>query len=236
MAEPGNTEPQPLKKNPHGNESTIRKLMDPQGPGLSEKEARGQVAKSLANPVTRDIVREHRKLSLIDSLTSLPNKRWLLGESGELPRLFELASRHQRPFHVMMIDLDDFKAYNDTFGHLDGDVALKLVADRLRKNVRTSDFVARFGGEEFTILVPETDLEGASTLAEKIRMSISTAQDFKKQMTVSIGLASYPSPDQGDTAESMLNRADKALYDAKRGGKNQVALWHEDRVVDIRTP
>jgi diguanylate cyclase (GGDEF)-like protein len=122
-----------------------------------------------------------------------------------------------------MIDLDNFKTINDTFGHMAGDAALKQVARILTQVVRRSDLLSRYGGDEFLALLPETDLEGADALAEKVRAA-TASQDFGDgdpgfQLTLSIGAATLSADESGN---DMIVRADMALYDAKEQGRNRV--------------
>jgi len=125
------------------------------------------------------------------------------------------------------MDIDDYKTYNDTYGHQQGDVALQMVAKELPKTVnRTSDFSARWGGEEFAVLLPDTDLDGAMQIAEKVRLAVSDmiipcADGTQTKVTVSIGVnETIPLPDS--EYNDFIAGADKALYKAKKMGKNQV--------------
>jgi diguanylate cyclase (GGDEF)-like protein len=119
-----------------------------------------------------------------------------------------------------MADVDQFKHYNDTFGHPAGDEVLKRVAAILRETAREVDCAARYGGEEFCLMLPETPTTGAVTLAERIRARVE-AQNFAGQkITVSIGVASFPT--DGDTPDAVIAAADEALYQAKREGRNRV--------------
>ena len=117
-----------------------------------------------------------------------------------------------------MSDIDHFKRYNDTYGHLDGDKALCDVATIFSKVTRKTDLVARYGGEEFVILVPDADLEQASKKAESIRLIVQN----KTPVTISSGVASYKRG--GDTKEKLLLRADQALYQAKHSGRNRICV------------
>ena len=124
----------------------------------------------------------------------------------------------------MLIDIDHFKSINDQHGHPEGDEALKLVAARLRAEVREPAFIARLGGEEFAVVVPDSDAESARQLAERFRESVMSIDSRRwladRSLTVSIGLTI--SKVAGDTPSHMLQRADAALYDAKRSGRNCV--------------
>ena len=135
------------------------------------------------------------------------------------------ARRRGAPLSVAILDLDGFKAFNDTFGHPVGDRALQAVATRLRSSVRKSDLVARFGGEEFVVAFPETAVEQARQRVEHIRaelarVSIQVGRGEQRQVTVSAGLGSWPA--DGETFDAVLTTADARLYEAKRSGKNRV--------------
>jgi diguanylate cyclase (GGDEF)-like protein len=123
-----------------------------------------------------------------------------------------------------MIDIDHFKEYNDTQGHLAGDAVLARVAALFRESTRSIDYSARYGGEEFLILLPESDPDGAMRVAERIRVRVAaeTFGDGKRPVTVSVGVAGFPT--QGDTPESVIAAADAALYEAKRQGRNRVVV------------
>lgn len=155
--------------------------------------------------------------SMTDPLTGLGNRRalqWKLDE--ELHR----ATRHGGPSTLLLIDVDKFKSFNDTFGHPAGDEALKSVAEVLRTQARTTDMVARYGGEEFAILLPNTGREGALILAERTRRAVERYEWPRRAVTVSIGAATS-APSVSDSAV-LTARADKALYAAKQGGRNRV--------------
>ena len=119
-----------------------------------------------------------------------------------------------------MIDVDKFKDFNDAFGHPAGDLALKAVAKARRGVVRPSDFMARVGGEEFAVILPATDAAGAGTLAERLRQAIAAAPIEQRKVTVSIGVSTLSTGDQGGRA--MVEAADAALYEAKGTGRNRV--------------
>jgi diguanylate cyclase (GGDEF)-like protein len=161
---------------------------------------------------------ELEKLSRTDGLTGLPNRRHLM-ESIE--KEIRRGKRNARPFTLLMIDVDHFKHYNDTFGHLAGDQVLKALAGVLSGAIRTVDYSARFGGEEFTVLLPETPVDGALEVAERIR-SRTAEQVFEghSHVTLSIGIAECPS--DGETPEAVIGRADAMLYQAKQRGRNRI--------------
>jgi diguanylate cyclase (GGDEF)-like protein len=122
-----------------------------------------------------------------------------------------------------MVDIDHFKEYNDIFGHPAGDQALRQVAQCLLTQRRSADVVARIGGEEFALILPETDINGALRVAERLRNVIADASDFKRQITVSLGIARLSETIQ--LPEDLTQRADQALYEAKRLGRNRVAVY-----------
>jgi diguanylate cyclase (GGDEF)-like protein len=159
-----------------------------------------------------------------DALTGLGNAR-TVGET--LKRMVAQAGRTLDAMSVLLIDLDHFKRINDTQGHAKGDEVLAAVGDILGSQVRESDFVGRYGGEEFVALLPGTDREGAYQLAEKLRQAVSELMipSLDLRVTASIGVASYPA-DAGD-AETVLRVADRALYSAKEKGRNRVEIAHQ---------
>lgn len=151
-----------------------------------------------------------------DSLTELPNRRSF---DEHLDEEVRRSSRYQHPFTLVMVDIDHFKRINDTYGHPAGDEALKQVAASLRASTRDTDFIARYGGDEFTILFPETDRDTAQGLLERIKKQINALvpiynRDTRERFSLSAGMATYPD-DAADSAE-LLSVADRALYAAKR--------------------
>jgi diguanylate cyclase (GGDEF)-like protein len=156
-----------------------------------------------------------------DSLTGLPNKR-AVGDT--LKRMLAHASRTVAPLSMLTIDLDHFKSINDRLGHPVGDQALATVAAAISSVLRASDFAGRNGGEEFAVLLPDTDLEGAKTVSEKIRIAISGVDvpGADPKLTASLGLAVYP--EHATTAEQLERLSDAALYTAKRAGRNRVEI------------
>lgn len=163
----------------------------------------------------------YQQLSITDGLTELYNHRYF---RELLTREIATAKRYSHPLSLLMIDIDNFKKYNDTLGHLAGDKALRKIAKALKASCRASDVVARYGGEEFAILVPYTKKEGAAVVAERLRRLIEKAQAGK--LTVSIGVASYPSDAQEE--EQLISCADQALYKAKNSKKNMVCSYNSD--------
>jgi diguanylate cyclase (GGDEF)-like protein len=158
-------------------------------------------------------------LSRNDPLTGLANRRAF---DDFILDNFRLARRHSRPLALLMLDVDHFKRYNDTFGHPAGDEALRITARLLSMHARETDLVARIGGEEFAIVLPETDIAGALLLAGRIREEVEQSASYRSRMTVSIGAAGLTG-DVEDTAQ-FIKGCDAALYQAKALGRNRVSL------------
>jgi diguanylate cyclase (GGDEF)-like protein len=158
--------------------------------------------------------------ALTDALTGLPNTRAVY---DTLKRMLAQASRTLNPLSAVMLDLDHFKQINDTLGHEKGDEALAAVGDALASSTRAGDFAGRYGGEEFVVLLPDTDKAGALELAEKLRLAVSLLRvpGTERPLTTSCGVASYPADAQDP--ERLLRLADRALYAAKAAGRNRVA-------------
>jgi len=158
------------------------------------------------------------QMAYTDALTSMINRR---GMQQRLESELERARRYNRPFALILADIDHFKKVNDTYGHSVGDQVLREVAGRLAQNLRDSDSLARWGGEEFLILAPETNLHQAHLLAQRLREAISERPISGLVITLSLGVACYR---QGDSVAGLLSRADEAMYQAKANGRNQVVL------------
>jgi two-component system, cell cycle response regulator len=161
--------------------------------------------------------------ALRDGLTKLFNKRYFL---ERLDSELKFAQRHETALSLLMLDLDHFKKINDTLGHLAGDTVLTTIANVLLKTVRNEDVVARFGGEEFAIILRAIAVDSAQVMAERLRKLVESTRiqlDGGKELkvTVSIGLASYPST-PCNALEDLVEAADKALYRAKHAGRNRV--------------
>jgi diguanylate cyclase (GGDEF)-like protein len=156
-----------------------------------------------------------------DELTALPNFRAF---RERIDAELERADRYPGRFGVLVLDLDRFKKYNDTYGHLAGNEALRRVAQTIRETVRTVDFPARYGGEEFAVVLPQVDAASALMIAERIRANIEKlpAPADGAVVTVSIGAAIYP--DDGNDREVLFRAADERLYEAKRAGRNRVVV------------
>ena len=165
---------------------------------------------------------ELRQLAVADSLTGTLTRR---GLDMEIEREFSRAKRSQSDLSLIAVDIDHFKSVNDRFGHSTGDVVLKAIASCLRKELRTGDIVARMGGEEFLIMLPDTDRHGAMVLAERARQRIADteikAHGHCVRVTASFGIATCGPADP--TWRIALQKADTALYAAKRSGRNRIA-------------
>ncbi|MGV2873677.1 sensor domain-containing diguanylate cyclase [Colwellia sp. E150_009] len=168
----------------------------------------------------KSIHRKLHKLASYDALTGLPNRRTF---HNQLEYLISHKDRRHQNMSLVFIDIDDFKVINDVQGHEVGDKALVLVAATLEGALRKTDFIARWGGEEFIVLLIDTSFESAKLIAEQLRVKIETnnslAQQVKKKITISLGVTQA---DDDDDADSLFKRADEALYEAKNTGKNQV--------------
>ncbi len=173
-------------------------------------------------------------LALTDSLTGVFNRRYV---SAHLPRLLDRAADSNKPVSILMFDIDHFKRVNDTFGHDVGDEVLREVAVRSARNLRNFDLVARLGGEEFVVIMPDTDGEAALMVAERLRQRIGdtpfaiSAPVGEITVTVSVGVA--VGGRVGDTVETLIKRADEALYEAKRSGRNRVIPDKRDMPLSI---
>lgn len=194
---------------------------------------------ALGAMLTRELARRTvaekflRRLATIDALTGLVNR----GQFDELLRHeFERSSRTRRPLALIMVDVDHFKAFNDTYGHSGGDVTLREVARILAAEpVRSSDVVARIGGEEFAVLMPETDITGADRLAARIQASVRAkalthAGSPSGTLTISIGMACHNRATPALGPLGLFDDADRALYRAKHGGRN-MTLWASSHAV-----
>lgn len=159
------------------------------------------------------------QLALRDGLTRLFNHTTCLQKAAVEARIYE---RYGRPASLMMIDVDDFKQINDQYGHQAGDRALAALGEIIESATRSSDICCRYGGEEFTVILPSTRIEEATRLAERVREQVAQSQPDGRPMTVSIGVASCGS--DTPTAQALVDKADAALYQAKHNGKNRVSI------------
>jgi diguanylate cyclase (GGDEF)-like protein len=172
----------------------------------------------------------YRVLSSIDGLTELYNYRYL---HQYLKMELEREKRYKRQLSLVMIDIDDFKSYNDQFGHLVGDLVLKKISAIFRNATRGCDVLCRYGGEEFAIILPETSKEEAVVVCERIRLSVEAAEMVDEQgnpvgnVSVTLGLASFPA--DADNKDDLIDNADRALYQGKEAGKNCIFLFGSKR-------
>jgi len=184
---------------------------------------RTQIKKKRYTERLRDNVQLSIEMAITDALTGLFNRRYM---ETHFAALVEQTAARGKPIAVMVIDIDFFKSINDGHGHDAGDDVLREFALRIRKSIRNIDLACRYGGEEFVIVMPETDMAVAAMVAERLRRRIASEPFAIQQgarnleVTISIGIAAIGAP--GDNAAAILKRADQALYRAKRGGRNRV--------------
>ena len=176
-----------------------------------------QIAMAIDRAELKERAGQFEQLSVTDALTGLLNRRYM---EQRLMEETKRSNRHGYPMSFMMIDVDDFKGYNDNFGHPAGDEALKMVGNLIRETLRSADVAARFGGEEFAILLPQTTSREALTIADRIRATIEQTKFPHRQVTISIGVSSCSAELCRDA--DLVSAADQALYRAKRGGRNRV--------------
>jgi two-component system, cell cycle response regulator len=164
-----------------------------------------------------------KRLSITDGLTKLYNSRYFY---NQLKAEIDRTSRYQRPLSLLLMDIDQFKEYNDSFGHLEGDKVLLRLGQVIRSCLRKMDSAYRYGGEEFTVILPETEGDEAATVAERIRSSVSAeifyprSRDEKFNITISIGVTEYIHDEE---IAIFVQRADKAMYLSKQSGRNRVS-------------
>jgi len=164
------------------------------------------------------LYKELNYLTVTDPLTQIYNYRQF---KKSLHHEINRANRFSGPLCLMMIDVDDLKSYNDTFGHLEGNELLKKMSVILTENLREIDIACRFGGDEFAVILPETDVQGAEIVARKIIKRVEKFP-FKRKITLSIGLAKRGNKMDG---HDLIRKADSALYEAKDKGKNRVCCY-----------
>jgi diguanylate cyclase (GGDEF)-like protein len=187
-----------------------------------------RISLAIANLKLRDVLRNQ---SIRDPLTGLFNRRYL---EESLDRELHRAARTRRNVSVVMLDLDHFKQFNDTFGHQAGDMLLREVATAIKARVRAGDLACRYGGEEFAIIIAESDAHGATLCVDKIREAVKQlALQFRGQslgsITLSAGVATFPM--HGDNPEDLVHMADLALYRAKREGRDRIVVCEEQERV-----
>lgn len=161
-----------------------------------------------------------------DGLTELNNHRAF---QETLANELQRALRYKAPLSVLLLDVDKFKQYNDTYGHPAGDQVLKQVAAILSAGARNTDFVARYGGEEFVLILPNTESTGALELAERLRKDVETRKGFERDVTISFGVATLSK--EAMSAPELITQADKALYASKHAGRNRVT--HANTLLDF---
>ncbi len=182
-----------------------------------------QVKRKRLNDKLRESVQSAMEAAVRDPLTGLSNRRYF---DRHVSTLFETAKTEDRPLSLITLDIDHFKLVNDTYGHQAGDEVLRIFAHRVSKNVRGKDLAYRFGGEEFVVVMPDTDQDLAFVVADRMRREVAASAfvtndgEHEVSVTVSAGVACMNGPD--DTLDAMLKRADDALYKAKRNGRNRV--------------
>ncbi len=182
-----------------------------------------QLTRKRYNDCLRASVQQTIEMAVKDSLTGLHNRRYF---DMHFSTLFEKSLSSKKPITALMCDIDKFKAVNDTYGHDVGDAVIKEIANRIHKNVRNVDIACRYGGEEFVVIMPDTDVAYAHVVAERIRREVEEhpvlAENGSKQIytTISMGLSCVEF--ENDSPEKLIKRSDNALYSAKRAGRNQV--------------
>ncbi len=213
----------PLEKNQLDDE-TRKVVVDTQSTETSQRNLDNKLSSMMDEvQLLRQQLEQVREESLTDALTGLANRRAF---DGMLEKLLQQNSEEDIPFCLVIADIDYFKKFNDTYGHLVGDKVLRYVGKTIKSCVKGMDMTARFGGEEFVILLPETEMEGAEIVAEHVRQAISKKDltDHSKnsnygRITISLGISQYQ---KGELPTDLISRADQALYKAKENGRNRV--------------
>jgi len=188
-------------------------------------------ARSVARGRVQALLESLANISVVDPLTRVHTRHYLL---VDLAKRIALTKRSKRPFSLAFIDIDHFKQVNDTFGHVVGDRVLRAVADCINAAVRNSDVVGRYGGEEFAVIMPDTDLMDAHLVAERLRSSIESIDfaDLKgAPLTISLGVTQWLAGDE--STETIIERADRALYRAKNSGRNRVEMSGRQQAVAV---
>ena len=188
---------------------------------MEEKKREQDAALSEADRQIAEMRRTLENLSTIDALTGLHNHRAF---QERLDREMGRALRHGQPLSLLLLDVDKFKSYNDSYGHTDGDQALRIIAGLLQETARASDVPARYGGKEFAMILTETDMMGAVVLGERLRQAVASADGLQRALTASIGLATLTPAIF--SAPALIAQADRALCHAKGDGRNRVSHAH----------
>jgi len=187
------------------------------------------IKRKQAEKALRESEGRYKEQSITDDLTRLYNSRYFY---NQLKREVDRAARYGHQLSLLLLDIDDFKHYNDTYGHLEGDKVLAKLGEKIRESLRQSDTAYRYGGEEFTVILPETNGNAAICVAERMRKGFEAKMftpksNEKAHKTISIGVSQY-NPEE-DIA-SFVKRADNAMYTAKREGKNRI---HFEEYTDV---
>lgn len=190
-------------------------------------------SKELKNPKVIEIhvYAETARQAAIDELTGLFNRRFF---DAAIERELKQASRRNREFSLLIIDIDNFKRVNDTHGHTTGDAVISALGKLLQRMVRSEDTACRIGGEEFAVILPETGAEGAAVVSEKIRSEFAKLKIASTDLSLSGGLSTFPS--DAKSAAELIDRADQMLYFAKYSGKNRVICYSQNKRRHIRYP
>jgi diguanylate cyclase (GGDEF)-like protein len=191
-------------------------------PEAAQKELSMLALQAAQALVRTRLYEQAERLATTDGLTGLLNRRTF---SAQIQGRLREAQRYNRPLSLLLLDIDHFKKVNDTHRHPAGDAVLRGVAGVAQKQARETDIVARYGGEEMALILPETDARGAHAIAERLRKAVGAAgyptERGNLHVTVSVGVATWPG--SGEAAEALLEAADKALYRAKQAGRNRVS-------------
>jgi diguanylate cyclase (GGDEF)-like protein len=191
--------------------------------GFSEQDA--EILKAVADQAAVAVNKAQLwELAVTDSLTGLYIRRYFMAKFDEE---FHRSKRYKKLFSIVMADLDKFKKINDVYGHTTGDLVLKTIGKFLQKNMRDVDIIARYGGDEFVMILPETDKDEAYSFAERLRERVSQIKlENLPKLTISLGIASYPVDEKN--IEGLIKNADAAMYSAKQTGRNKVIKYSSD--------
>lgn len=188
---------------------------------MEEKRSEMDAALSEADRQIAQMRQTLENLSMVDALTGLKNHRAF---QEQLDRELGRALRHNQPLSLLLLDVDKFKSYNDSFSHVEGDRALQIISEVLKETARLSDIPARYGGKEFALILTETDMMGAVVLGERLRQAVASADGLQRPLTASIGIATL-TPNVFSVA-AFIAQADRALCHAKGDGRNRVSHAH----------